>query len=167
WGKQYISVNQLNGVAFSGLGDGWAVGNAGALYGTTEGGCIWYVGQRSVTAQALTGVVRLDEAHAWAVGGLGVAPRTVAGVDSTVWELRTAGASNTLHAARFVSTTQGWSAGSNGSGIVLVTTDGGVTWNAQTAPAGNTLRGIWFVDALRGWAVGDNGRILHTASGGE
>jgi photosystem II stability/assembly factor-like uncharacterized protein len=167
WDKQYISGSNLNGVAFSGLSDGWTVGNGGVIYGTHDGGVSWYVVQPAVTANSLNAVVRLDEAHAYAVGALGVAPRTIAGADSTVWELRSAGAANTLQGASFVSTTQGWGAGSNGSGIVLMTTDGGLSWTAQTAPAGNMLRGIWFVDALRGWAVGDNGRILHTGGGGE
>lgn len=167
WDKQYISVNTLNGVAFAGLSNGWAVGNGGVIFGTHDGGVSWYVVQPAVTASNLNAVVRLDAAHANAVGVAGVAPRTIAGPDSTVWELRSAGAANALQGASFVSTTQGWSAGSNGTGIVMVTVDGGVTWTLQTAPAGNNLRAIWFIDALRGWAVGENGRILHTGSGGE
>ena len=63
-------------------------------------------------------------------------------------ELRSAGASNALQGASFVSTTQGWAAGSNGTGIVLVTTDGGLSWSPQTAPAGNNLRATWFPDTL-------------------
>lgn len=167
WDKQFISPNTLNGVAFAGLADGWTVGNGGVIFGTHDGGVSWYVVQPAVTASNLNAVVRLDEAHAFAVGAAGVAPRTIAGPDSTVWELRSAGAANALQGASFVSTTQGWAAGSNGTGIVLVTTDGGLSWSPQTAPAGNNLRATWFVDAMRGWAVGDNGRILHTASGGE
>ena len=167
WDKQYVTPNTLNGVSFAGLADGWAVGNGGVIFGTHDGGVSWYPLLPAVTASNLNAVVRLDEAHAYAVGAVGVAPRTIAGADSTVWELRSAGAANTLQGASFVSTTRGWSAGSNGSGIVVVTIDGGLSWSTQTAPAGNPLRGIWFVDALRGWAVGDNGRILHTGSGGE
>lgn len=166
WDKQYITANTLNGVSFAGL-DGWTAGNGGVIFGTHDGGVIWYPVQPAVTASNLNAVVRLDEAHAWSVGAVGVTPRTIAGVDSTGWELRSAGAANTLQGASFVSTSRGWAAGANGSGIVMVTTDGGVSWSTQTAPAGNTLRGIWFVDALRGWAVGDNGRILHTGNGGQ
>ncbi len=167
WNKQYISGSNLNGISFAGLSDGWTVGNGGVIYGTHDGGVSWYFVQPAVTAQNLLGLTRKSEPVAIAVGNQGATPRTIAGADSTIWELRTAGAANDLLGVSFVSTTQGWAAGSNGSGVVLATTDGGANWTAQTAPAGSALRGIWFIDSLRGWAVGDNGRILHTASGGQ
>jgi len=166
WSKQYISGNNLNGVAFVGS-DGWTVGNGGVIFGTHDAGASWYIVQPAVTAQNLMAVTRRSEPVAIAVGSQGAAPRTIAGADSTVWELKTAGAANDLQGVSFVSNTLGWAAGSNGSGIVLVTNDGGASWTAQIAPAGNALRAIWFIDSLRGWAVGDNGRILHTATGGQ
>ena len=167
WSKQYISVNNLNGVGFAGLSDGWAVGNGGVIFGTHDGGASWYVIQPALTGSNLLAVTRLDESHAFAVGALGVAPRTISGADSTVWALQTAGAANSLQGVSFVSTSQGWAVGTNGSGIVVTTVNGGQSWSSQTAPAGNTLRGVWFIDTLRGWAVGDDGRILHTGSGGQ
>jgi photosystem II stability/assembly factor-like uncharacterized protein len=167
WLKQYPTANALNGVFFSGTSDGWAVGNGGVILGSHNGGVTWFVVQPAVTAQALKGAWRRSESRAWAVGAGGAAPRTIATVDSTAWELRSAGGSNNLEDVVFVSDSRGWAVGDNGGGIVVTSTDGGVNWNPQTAPSGNSLRGVFFVDALRGWAVGDNGRILHTGSGGE
>ena len=167
WLKQNPTANTLNGVSFSGTSDGWAVGNSGVILGSHDGGFTWFVVQPSVTAQALNGVWRRSESRAYAVGSAGAAPRTIATVDSTAWELQNGGASNNLEDVIFVTDTRGWAVGDNGGGIVRVSDDGGATWNAQAAPAGTNLRGVYFVDGLRGWAVGDNGRILHTGSGGE
>lgn len=167
WSKQYVTPNALNGVSFAGLLDGWAVGNGGVIFGTHDGGANWYRILPALTAQSIRAVVRLGEPAAFAVGAQGVAPRTVAGPDSTIWELQTAGGSNSLEGVRFVSTSQGWATGTNAVGIVLTTTDAGLTWNPQTVPSGSALHAIWFVDALRGWVVGDYGRILHTGSGGQ
>ena len=167
WAKQYITVSSLNGVSFDGAGNGWAVGNGGVIYGSHDGGVSWYSVQPAVTAQNLRAVTRRSEASAFAVGAQGVAPRTFAGPDSTVWQLQSAGAANDLDDVSMISALRGWAAGDNGSGIIVTTVDGGTNWTPQTAPAGNALHGVWFVDALRGWAVGDNGRILHTGNGGQ
>ncbi|MEO5618285.1 MAG: YCF48-related protein [Candidatus Eisenbacteria bacterium] len=167
WLKQNPTPNTLNGVSFAGTSNGWAVGNGGVILGSHDGGVTWFTVQPAVTALALNAVWRRSEVRAYAVGAAGAAPRTIATVDSTAWELRTAGAANNLNDVTFVSDSRGWAVGDNGGGIVRVSSDGGITWNPQTAPAGSNLRGVYFVDGLRGWAVGDNGRILHTGTGGD
>jgi len=167
WLKQNPTGSTLYGVRFAGTADGWAVGSGGAILGSHDAGITWFVVQPAVTAQTLNGLWRRSEERAYAVGVAGVAPRTIATVDSTAWELRSAGASNNLEDVIFVSDSRGWAVGDNGGGIVLTSTDGGAGWSAQSAPAGTPLRAVTFVDDLRGWAVGDNGRILHTGNGGQ
>jgi photosystem II stability/assembly factor-like uncharacterized protein len=167
WDNQHPTASALNGVSFAGTLDGWAVGNNGVIVGTHDRGYTWFVVQPSLTVQPLKRVWRRSEVMAVAVGAQGTVVRTIAGVDSTAWELRNAGASNALEAVTFIDDLRGWAVGTNGTGIVLVTADGGVSWSPQTAPAANPLRAVFFVDALRGWAVGNNGRILHTGTGGQ
>jgi photosystem II stability/assembly factor-like uncharacterized protein len=167
WDNKHPTPGTLNGVSFAGTLDGWAVGNNGVIVGTHDRGDTWFVVQPSLTSQHLKRVWRRSEVMAVAVGAQGTVGRTIAGADSTTWELRNAGAANNLDGVMFIDDLRGWAAGTNGTGIVLVTVDGGVSWTAQSAPAANPLHAVFFVDALRGWAVGDNGRILHTGTGGQ
>ena len=55
-------------VAFSDAKHGWAVGFAGAILSTSDGGAQWTV-QRSRTEPQLRAIALTDARHAWAVGG--------------------------------------------------------------------------------------------------
>jgi photosystem II stability/assembly factor-like uncharacterized protein len=168
WQKQYPTASALRGVSFAGTRDGWAVGDGGVIVGTHDRGVTWFVVQPSVTAQSLRDVFRRSEPAAWAVGAAGVAPRTVATVDSTAWQLGNAGAAFTLQGVSFASDLIGYAVGFNtgGSGAALRSDDGGATWQAQTANSAFHLNHVFFVDVEHGWAVGESGAIVHTSSGG-
>jgi photosystem II stability/assembly factor-like uncharacterized protein len=157
----------LNSVAFTDTTHGWAVGDNGVTIGTHDGGTSWFIVQPGFTSNHLKGVWRRSEQRAWAAGMQGVTPRTVAGPDSTEWELRNTGAANQLEGIHFPTDAIGFAVGWNGVGLVLRSTNSGQTWSAQTANTQFRLNDVFFVDANRGWAVGANGTILHTGSGGE
>lgn len=167
WQKQNPTAFALRSVAFAGTRRGWAVGDNGTIVGTTDRGLTWNVVNPAVTGLALRAVARLGVLEAWAAGAAGAAPRTVdAGGGVPGWELRNAGASNSLHGLWFADASTGWACGENGTGIVLRTDDAGLAWTPQTVPSGTTLRDVFFLDELRGWVVGENGRVLHTGTGG-
>jgi len=156
----------LRSVSFAGTREGWAVGDGGVILGTHDRGLSWFTYQPSVTGLSLRSVWRRSESRAFAVGQQGVAPRTVSGPDSTVWELRTAGAANQLEGVFYPTDAIGYTVGFNGVGIVMRTDDGGLTWQSQTANSQFRLKDLFFVDAQRGWAVGESGVIIHTSRGG-
>jgi photosystem II stability/assembly factor-like uncharacterized protein len=168
WSRLHPTASTLHGVSFSGTRDGWAVGDAGVIVGTHDRGLSWYVVQPSLTAQSLRGVWRRSSTLAWAVGGLGVTPRTVATPDSALWELQNAGSTLTLEDVNYPTNAIGYVVGVNsgGSGTVLRTDDGGLTWEVQNANTQFHLNGVFFTDPLHGWAVGNSGAIIHTARGG-
>lgn len=156
----------LNDVYFSGP-DGWAVGDGGVIVGTHDSGAQWFVVQPAVTTNDLRAVVRRSESLADAVGALGVAPRTVAGLDSTTWELRNLGSANQLYGVHFPTDLTGFAVGFNATGLVLRTDDGGLTWRSQASNEQQQLNDVFFVGDQNGWAVGKSGTIIHTGTGGE
>jgi len=150
----------LHGVDLVSPSEAWAVGEAGLILHTADGGVIW-AAQNSATNQQLNAVRFLDSQHGWAVGG--VLLYTTDGGQTWVAGTRT-GNPGTLYSVDFVDTSNGWAVGIEGG--VLRTTDGGHTWHTQTTPTHQNLLGVDFVDVNTGWAVGGNGAILHTANGG-
>jgi len=166
WQKLHPTVVTLHGVAFADTTHGWAVGDYGTIVGTHNGGAGWFVVQPAVASQTLKAVCRRSESSAWAAGAQGLAPRTVAGADSTVWQLRSAGAANQLEGTHFPTDSTGYVVGWNGIGAVLRSDNAGRTWTAQTANTQYRLNDVFFADSERGWAVGDGGTIIHTGTGG-
>jgi photosystem II stability/assembly factor-like uncharacterized protein len=150
----------LHGVDLVSPSEGWAVGEAGLILHTTDGGITW-AAQNSATNQQLNAVRFLDPQHGWAVGG--VLLYTTNGGQTWVAGTRT-GNLGTMYSVDFVNTNNGWAVGTQGG--VLRTTDGGHTWQTQTTPTHQNLIGVDFVDVNTGWVVGGNGTILHTADGG-
>ena len=167
WEKTFIPGGMtLRGVSFAGSRDGWAVGDNGVIAGTHDRGLSWFVVQPSITTQGLRSVWRLSLPTALAVGTQGVTPITVAGIDSTEWNLENAGASFSLEGVVFGDSVAYAVGSTAGSGAILRSDDKGHTWTPQTSRSQFGLNDVFFVDRQRGWAVGNNGVIRHTARGG-
>ena len=58
----------LYGVAFGDAGHSWAVGNAGVVVATSDGGSSWNVQHAGPSDRCLLDVAATDARHAWAVG---------------------------------------------------------------------------------------------------
>lgn len=76
--SQSLTTQQLNGVFFSDVSNGWAVGNAGVILRTTDGGETWAT-QQSGTSQNLNEVFFTNSTYGWIVGDNGVILRTTDG----------------------------------------------------------------------------------------
>ncbi len=76
--SQSLTTQQLNGVFFSDASNGWAVGNAGVILHTTDGGETWAT-QQSGTSQNLNEVFFTNSTYGWIVGDNGVILRTTDG----------------------------------------------------------------------------------------
>ena len=143
---------ELTSVSFVDADHGWAVGDRGVIWATSDGGRNWQL-QRSPTTCRLECVQFLDTLNGWAVGGWthpythhtsGVALRTRDG--GRTWELIPDKTLPALKHVKFSDVRRGWAAGDASplyaSGIFR-TEDGGREWTP--VPKGNTA----------GWTAAD------------
>ena len=151
----------LRGIAFPDASYGWAVGGAGTILTTKDGGAIWRA-QRSGVTEWLRAVTFIDATHGWAVGGRGtILATTDAGAN---WKAQSSGSGAGLWGIAFSDGVHGWAVGD--AGVILATTDAGATWSRQISVGSAALRAVAFADATHGWAVGDTGAILATTNAG-
>jgi len=148
-------------VAFMGL-NGYASGNEGTIYHTTDGGDTWEQ-QDSGTFIDLLAASFVAPDTGWMCGEEGTVIRTLDG--GTTWEVMGKVRSVWLWGIDFVNSQTGWVL--EYTGAVQKTTDGGLNWTKQKTLAHTTIRNIDFVDTQCGWAVGELGTILHTVNGGK
>ena len=159
----------------------WAVGIAGTIEATTDGGAHW-VKQTSGTSRIITGIAFADTLHGWAVAYRDTAyrlpPREL--VLSTTdggarWGRETVSTiAGALTRVACVDTQHVWVGGSepaaSGGAVIYASSDGGTTWRRQylASPGGwgNGIYGLAFADPLHGWAVTGSGHILGTTDGG-
>ena len=152
---------------------GWAVGKAGTILHTTNGGIQWINQQSPDTVNTLCSVYFLDSLTGWAVGGKGVIFTTDGGMN---WISKNVGIDRCFWDITFVDRSIGWIVGSKcgSSGVILRTDDGGSTWRILVDTAENGgYRSVHFANHNEGWIVGFNGFdnrdpdiILHSTNGG-
>ena len=158
---------------------GWAVGYAGAILRTIDGGNTWECQKRESVYDLADvwyyDVTFVDSLNGWCVGGRGESPiglllHTSDG--GKHWTAQSFDSTQRLYGITFVNTDTGWAVGGDWEGdvgaIVLKTTDAGLTWiESANIPTANRLEAVAFVDALNGWAVGCKATILRTTDGGD
>jgi len=192
WFQQNSGIAQhLWGVHFVDSTTGTAVGNAGTILRTTDGGTTW-TSQSSGTTNRLFAVYFTDPNNGTAVGELGVILRTTNGGES--WVSQVSGRTRDLNDVFFTSVTTGYVVGNpdpipgsdkGGSampvlrafinettteaqtdGTILRTTDAGTTWTIQLSQIPIGLFGVSFPDINTGFTVGAGELILKTTDGG-
>jgi len=155
---------------------GFAVGNAGAIIRTEDGGDTWNYrrrNQENKVSEWFTRVQFIDENVGWCVGETGVVPyngiivKTTDGGDT--WEPRIFDADLPPIAAGiddfiFIDSSTGWIVAAE---AIYKTTDGGFVWDKQFPLTANFLNSISFVDSANGWVVGMAGTVLRTVNGGD
>jgi photosystem II stability/assembly factor-like uncharacterized protein len=152
----------LTRVAFVDVARGWAFGEMGALYATTDGGASWKR-QTLPTNHLLLGGAFLAAGQGWLVG----AGNTILyNPDGARWLAggSPAGVETRFNAVAFVEQRRGWAVGERG--LVLATTNGGRAWFKQESNVDVDLLDVKFIDAKEGWAAGAGGTIIHTTDGG-
>ena len=130
--QQSGTGNDLMGVCFTGANDGWAVGEAGMLLATSDGGAHW----RSVscgTLEDLFAVTFTDRAHGWLLGDDEAIRTADAGKHWSVVRLAPASSGLALAALAFTDRLHGIAAGviargNHQVGIIFCTSDGGEHW---------------------------------------
>jgi len=130
WLNPLPQGNNLNGVSFVVDNLGLAVGNAGMILKTTDGGQTWTI-LESNTREDLLAVSFVNANVAYVSGTSRTIMKTTDGGISWT-NLSTGMTSNiTFCCVHFVNPQSGWAVGYNG--WILKTTNGGASWSQQTS----------------------------------
>ena len=141
-----------------------AVGGAGTVLYTTDGGANWKTQQSLFNSHSvLKSVQFFNDSVAWAVGDSGMVLFSSDG--GANWSRRSVTASViNMNKIQFVTNQIGYIAGE--VGVMLKTTTGGSSWDLKSLYPYRDINSMSFVSPTRGWAVGDSGMLLRTVNGG-
>lgn len=160
----------LYGVHFVNSTTGWAVGSAGGVIKTTDGGETW-INQQTPAVGPLTDVAFADTLNGWVVGYDGAIFRTRDGGES--WEQQNVGTTGPIGAISAVSPSIAWVGAYGSPGFVARTLDGGSTWtreipdanpNGLTDNRASSYSAVLFLDGENGWAGGYSGIYRRVAT---
>jgi photosystem II stability/assembly factor-like uncharacterized protein len=161
WQNPKPQGNTLRDVFFNDTIIGYAVGDAGTLIKTTDGGNNW---NRVYTGvwDALNSVYFTDSYNGYIAGDSGIVLKTTDAGNH--WNPLASGTIQTLYSVIFVNNNIGYAVGD--SGTILKTIDNGQHWNTQTSHVLNNLFSVSFVNGNVGMIAGSGGVMLKTIDGG-
>lgn len=153
-------------VQFADASTVYAVGDAGSILKSTNGGTSW-VTQYSGTGKPLLGVSFRSASTGGTAGGDvlnggNAAARTVNGGSN--WSGQPVPSTRVLSDVWYVDATTGYISGYWGT--ILKTIDGGSNWVSQTTGTSANFHGVSFANTSLGVTVGDYGLIMQTSNGG-
>lgn len=141
---------------------GYACGDEGTIYKTTDGGATWD-SVSTPSALELEEVFFLDALLGYTFGDDDEAYKTTDG--GATWTPLTVGFGTAdILAGYFTDANTGWVVGT--SGLIYKTTDGGATWTPQTSGVTSFLRSIHMVTDNIGYICGSSSRAFKTTDGG-
>jgi photosystem II stability/assembly factor-like uncharacterized protein len=151
--------NSLAAVKCVGTTRAWAVGDAGSIFKTSNGGLTWGR-QASGVMRRLTDVDFTDSTYGWAVGGNGSDGRVVLKTTNGGKTWKTVGSSTlpanmSISKVDFVDRKFGWIGCENGK--VYKTANGGKTWKALSVPLHAAVTCLRFLSRQTGWVCGAGG----------
>lgn len=146
-----------------------AVGDAGVIVKSIDGGSTWVQKGVNVTAENLTGVVMASATVGWATGVNATVLQTTDGGETWAHQMSGVAATVSLKDVKFADATKAVAVGAGG--VVLKSTDGGVQWSRRLRSGGNittnSLNSVAFANATLGWTVGDAGTMFVTNDAGD
>lgn len=152
-------------VYFTDANTGYAVGDNGIIYKTTDAGAIW-LPLNSGTTNSLYAVQFTDANTGYVISQYNYSIYKTTNAGQSWTQINSYSNTNYSRYGLFFTTSSvGWTIGSSGN--IEKTADGGQSWTTQISGTTQTLRKVFFIDANTGWVVGDNGTILKTANGGQ
>jgi len=140
----------------------WAIGYAGSILHTPDGGRTWQRQASGEDQQNLYSASFVNAKVGWAVGSYGAILHTDDGGDT--WTHQWSGTTANLTSVSFSGPQSGWAVGVDG--IIRHTSNAGRTWELQNSMVKVWLSSVMFIDHETGWAVGEKGAILKTVDSG-
>jgi len=168
WQNPLSQGNTLNEIYAFDQNSAIAVGEAGTIIKTSDGGNSW-VSLTSGGSDRLNSVYFIDSNTGWIVGNNGTILKTTNG--GTSWLQQISGVTDPLFSVFFINLNSGWIAGEDGT--ILKTTNGGTNWVFQQGVFPKYVESIYFNDENNGCAAGIDydgnnyfGVIIKTTDGG-
>jgi photosystem II stability/assembly factor-like uncharacterized protein len=143
--------------------NGWAVGELGKIYHSSDGGSSWTL-QESGTDYDLHCVYFANDQQGLAGGSYNTILMTKDGGVSWVLVNKNDNQKSICMDMYFVDDGIGWVVDNYGG--IMHTQDGGKTWTRQISGTHWAITSVHFIDTLEGWATATNCIILHTTDGG-
>ncbi|MBS1493403.1 MAG: T9SS type A sorting domain-containing protein [Bacteroidetes bacterium] len=141
-------------------GSGWASGDTGRIYKTTDFGSTWQMHQSGVTGR-LNSIFIQDSLNVFICGQNGMVLHTTnSGVN---WILQNTQIYDELYSINFFGVV-GWAVGYGGK--IIFTSDSGKHWQIKSNGTGDYLASINFINNTTGWAAGGGGNIYKTTNSG-
>ena len=160
-GLGQMTTAGMKGFAAINSKDRWAVGAAGEIIATTDGGKTWWP-QNSPVSSDLYSVDFVNRHLGFAVGDGGVFLRTSNG--GHTWIQRSIGTSVNLRRIKFYNPRKGIIAGEGG--FIARSDSRGLSWSIESSGVTENLHSVSYSSAQRAWAVGQNGRVMRSTNGG-
>ena len=169
--------NYSNGITeldFLNTNSGCAVGFAGLIITTQNGGAAW-IDQTTRLNLVLNKVDFPSLGMGYTIGRMGSGYTATSFVLKSAdsgenWEVSDSLANSWFLDLHFINEQKGWVVGVNfedTSGFIIHTQDGGYSWTIQYSYPNNGFTSIYFTDELNGWASLYSGaNLLHTTNGG-
>jgi photosystem II stability/assembly factor-like uncharacterized protein len=155
------SLKTLFSIDFADPLNGVAVGDAGEIVVTHDGGDSW-TRVSGLSTKHLGDICFGDDMSGLVAGDDGTVLHFDLSADS--WAIQYSGTSQDLYGLFCLNSDTAWTVGWNG--LVLRTYNGGTNWT-QVAMTGNDYGDVWFADALNGFLTGLNGVEYTTSNGGQ
>lgn len=152
------TTQTLTNIFFTDANTGTAIGLAGVIRKTTNGGANWFA--QTVPADNLFGIYFINSITGF-ISGDGVFYKTTNGGSN--W-FNPGGPVRLHRGIYFLDGTTGFTC--SGLGALDKTTNGGTNWSALTSGTTQTLNNIFFADPFTGYVTGFNGTILKTTDSG-
>ena len=154
-----VLADGFHGVFSSNGTDVIAVGNAGLVFTSADGGVTWTAS--TAGSNTLRAVYAIGST-VWAVGDN--ASLYTSTDNGQSWTISSPGGTSDLYAVAFATPSIGIVAGAGGT--VYATVDGGASWQSKSSGTSATLRAVAYVDPATVYAAGDNGTLLKTVNAG-
>ena len=167
WEWQYPvpQGNALNDIFYINQNTGWAVGDAGTIIRSEDGGLSYEV-INYPTSHNLWAVEFFDLFTGFAVGDSGMLLKTSNG--GNTWDFQDMGLTRNLTDICLLLPEKIWITGDKGT--ILYSDDNGTSWQSQFSDTSIVLNSVCFIDDSHGWVAGTTTTyesvLLHTIDGG-
>ena len=160
WFNQSIGY-KVNHFYFVDGSTGFAVGDTGKVYKTTDNGINW-VEKNSNTTVNLKWTDFISSTVGWLVGDNGYLLKTTNGGNS--FFSQNVGTTNYYTYVNFIDANTGWILTKGGK--ILKSTNGGSNWSEQTNPTDTAIVALQILQSHLGWGISDDSYLIRTVNGG-